>query len=285
MKRSIREATGDHRAQGRDVLTPEHLESLYAALNRRELVHPDPLEFVLAFDDPGDQEVAGLICACLAYGKVGHILASLEKVFAVIPSPASDLAGASRKDLAGSLSLFRHRWTTGPELADLLWSAGRIRARYGSLEQCFLEGYRDDDPDVVPALTGFVSRLRSTTGTLETSLLPCPSRGSACKRLLLYLRWMVRRDEVDPGPWSGVSASKLLVPMDTHMHRTALQWGMTGRRQADLRCARQVTSFFRSFCSEDPVRYDFALTRPGILGRGVTELFHGFVPAADGDLC
>jgi uncharacterized protein (TIGR02757 family) len=95
-------------------------------------------------------------------------------------------------------------------------------------------------------------------------LLPSPGRGSACKRLNLFLRWMVRSDEVDTGVWQGVAASKLIVPLDTHMHRIAGQMGLTQRKQPDMRTALEITDRFRSIAPMDPVRYDFALTRLGI---------------------
>ncbi len=97
-----------------------------------------------------------------------------------------------------------------------------------------------------------------------TMLLPSPGKGSACKRLNLFLRWMVRSDDVDPGGWSGVDAGKLIVPLDTHMHRMGLEVGLTRRKQADMQAALEVTRAFRTIAPEDPVRYDFALTRLGI---------------------
>ncbi|MFW6062129.1 MAG: DUF2400 family protein [Planctomycetota bacterium] len=94
--------------------------------------------------------------------------------------------------------------------------------------------------------------------------MPDPSRGSACKRLLLWLRWMVRRDAVDPGDWRGVPASKLVIPLDVHMHRITRLLGFTRRKQANLATAMEVTAGFARLCPADPVRYDFALTRFGI---------------------
>ena len=94
--------------------------------------------------------------------------------------------------------------------------------------------------------------------------MPWPSRGSACKRLNLYLRWMIRSDEVDPGGWSGVHPRKLIVPLDTHMHRIGREWGFTRRKAADMKTALEITEAFRSINELDPVKYDFALTRTGI---------------------
>jgi uncharacterized protein (TIGR02757 family) len=247
-----------------DTRMHQWLEELYRTYNRREFVHPDPLEFVLKFEDPADQEVAGLIASGLAYGKVGYILKSLEKVFTVLNRPASDLEAMSRKDLLEAFGSFRHRWTTGEELAYLLRGVAVLREDYGSLENCFLEGMGEGDQDVIPALISLVTKLRLASGRKDSSLLACPSMGSACKRMFLFLRWMVRRDEVDPGPWSQTSPSQLIVPMDVHMHRVSFLLGLTSRKQADLKSALQVTGYFRKLEPADPVKYDFAMTRPGI---------------------
>jgi uncharacterized protein (TIGR02757 family) len=243
----------------------QHFEKLYSMYNRKEFIHPDPLEFVHRYDDPADQEVAGLIASGLAYGRVAQILQSLEKVFEALKRPAEDIKVMDRKELLETFRPFRHRWTTGEELALLLKGAADLRGKYGSLENCFLEGTGSDDKDVIPALTSFVAKLRFATGRKDLSLLACPSMGSACKRMFLFLRWMARRDEVDPGPWTQVPAAQLVVPMDVHMHRVSCQLGLTSRRQADLKSALQVTGFFKKLVPGDPVKYDFSLTRPGIL--------------------
>ncbi|MEJ2656586.1 MAG: DUF2400 family protein, partial [Desulfobacterales bacterium] len=95
-------------------------------------------------------------------------------------------------------------------------------------------------------------------------LIALPQRGSACKRMNLLLRWMVRKDNVDPGGWRGVPWSKLIIPLDTHMHKIGLKLGFTKNRQANMRTALEITSGFRKIIPEDPVKYDFALTRFGI---------------------
>lgn len=242
----------------------EWFEKMYRYWNRKEFVQPDPLQYVLCFRDPGDQEVAGLIASSLAYGRVGQILSSLDRVFGTLPNLSADLAAMSRSDLASAFRSFRHRWSTGQELSSLLSGVSLLKEDHGSLQNVFLEGLGDGDADVIPALIRFVARLRRASGRADSSLLACPSGGSACKRMLLYLRWMVRRDAVDPGPWREVSPALLVVPMDVHMHRVCREMGITARRQADLKSAREATAFFRSISSTDPVKYDFSLTRPGI---------------------
>jgi len=139
------------------------------------------------------------------------------------------------------------------------------------MEASFLSGSRSADETVLPALENWVRIMRTGgEGSARRDLLACPRQGSACKRLNLFLRWMARKDRVDPGLWSGVSASKLVIPLDRHMHRIARAWKMTARPAADLRAALEVTAAFRGISPDDPVRYDFALTRASMRGEEVS---------------
>jgi uncharacterized protein (TIGR02757 family) len=146
----------------------------------------------------------------------------------------------------------------------MLLGARRVIRLYGSLHACFAAGLRETDDTVIPALTDFVKELMGGDVPCDKYLVPEPGRGSACKRLHLYLRWMVRKDAVDPGGWDGIPASKLVIPLDTHMYQIGVALRLTKRNQADLRTALEITNAFREIVPEDPVRYDFALTRLGI---------------------
>ena len=242
------------------------LEELYLRYNRREYAHPDPLEFLYEFDDLGDREVVGLVASSLAYGRVGQILKSVSSVIVRMPSPSSFLDEVCAEVLAGAFTDFKHRFTRGDELWGLLMAIKYARRKYGTLYTCFMDKMSDEDDTIFPALMAFAAELAGLSGGY-TSLLSNPEAGSACKRLNLFLRWMVREDAVDPGGWHGVPASKLIVPLDTHMHRIALRLGLTRRRQAGMLTALEVTRAFREIAPEDPVRYDFALTRYGIRGE------------------
>jgi uncharacterized protein (TIGR02757 family) len=248
------------------------LASLYRRYNRWEYVHPDPLELVYDYAAPEDQEIAGLLSACLAYGRVAQILVSVARVLDLMgsdgtrASPHAWLGRATDRELRDAFRSFKHRFTTGAEMAALLIGVKRTIAEYGSLEELFAAGMKRNDDTVLPGLTLFVERLRICAGGPNAcpSLLSSPSDGSACKRLNLYLRWMVRRDRVDPGPWRKVAPARLIVPLDTHMFRIARALGLTERRQANLRTAVEITRAFSRHSPRDPVRYDFCLTRLGI---------------------
>ncbi len=245
-------------------ITSAALEELYARLNRRDLIHPDPLEVVYDYSDPLDREIAAFVAASLAYGRVKSILASVYAVLTPMRCPRRFLAEATPESLQAAFAGFKHRFATGRELARLLLGVKRLVERHGSLQAAFTRHLSVDHDTIVPALTAFVAELRDAADGLDDHLLPRPERGSACKRLNLFLRWMVRRDAVDPGSWDAVSPAQLIVPLDVHMHRICRALGLTRRESANLRTAVEITDAFKAFAPDDPVRYDFALTRLGI---------------------
>lgn len=252
------------------------LDTLYRQYHQRKYVHPDPLEFLYNYEDIAEREIVGLIAASLAYGRVNQILKSIVVVLEKMnPSPARFLAHASPQQLRKTFSGFTHRFATGNHLADFLIEIKGIIHRFGSLNQCFISGISHNDQTLIPAMTHFSTQL--TRGNLEGKtggktgikkgpghLVAHPEKGSACKRMNLFLRWMIRKDRVDPGGWVNVPKSKLIVPIDTHMHRISLKLGFTKRKQANMATALEITSAFKEFSPRDPVRYDFSLTRLGI---------------------
>lgn len=195
------------------------------------------------------------------------------------PSPCEFLLNSSQDSLLSLFAQFKHRFTTGSELVEMLLGAARVVRRYGSLHQCFAAGLKEEHETVLPAACAFVEKLAPWQGENRSSLIPSPSRGSACKRLNLFLRWMVRADEVDPGGWDQVPASKLVVPVDTHIHRIGLFLGFTNNKCANINCALELTNAFKRFAPDDPVRYDFALTRLGMRGQKDLDSFFAEISA------
>jgi uncharacterized protein (TIGR02757 family) len=241
------------------------LDDIYLRFNRAEFIDPDPLAPVLRYSEPEDQELVGLIAASLAFGNVKQILVSIERVLTLLPSPRATLCSVGEGALRRGLRGFRHRYAGEDEMAALLLGARAVIQRHGSLGASLRAHACAEDADVIPALAGFSHELRSATGLMKNYLLCDASKGSANKRWCMYLRWMLRRDAVDPGPWHGVMpASMLVVPIDTHMHRFCNGLGLTRRKAADMRTAQEVSAAFRLICPEDPARYDFAITRLGI---------------------
>lgn len=241
------------------------LDDLYARYNRRAYVSPDPLQFLYDYEDLRDREAAGLVAASLAVGRVAMILRNVAAVLERLgPRPATFIEGASADGLRRRLAGLRHRFFTGEDVAGLLWGVRRMQRQGGSVGVFFARAAGPHDETVLPALAALVEELSAAGGPGAARLLSDPRRKSACKRLNLFLRWMVRCDAVDPGGWHAVPASRLVVPLDTHMHRLGRELGLTARPQANLATALEITAAFRRLVPDDPVRYDFALTRLGI---------------------
>ncbi len=236
------------------------LEKLYRDYNRRALVHPDPLEFLYRYDDIRDRELAGLVAASLAYGNVKQILKAADAALGVMgPSPRGWLERKTPAQIDTAVSGFKYRFTEDRKLAALYKGMKAAVKKHGGLENCYLTGAGTG----TELTRGFIRCIYALGGDVST-LLPDPEAGSAFKRFNLYLRWLVRQDEVDPGGWTKVSPSTLVVPLDTHMHHIAARLGLTCRKQGDLKTALEITAGFADLSPTDPVKYDFALTRFGI---------------------
>lgn len=235
-------------------------ENLYCCYNKREYVSPDPLQFLYNYNELRDREIVALISSCLAYGRVNLIIKNVGFVLDIIPTPYEFIIYGNIDILKGHLSGFKHRFTDGNSILKLFAGIKKVLIKYGSLEDCLAFHLKKND--ILSALSGFVNEIN---GSGEKSfLLTDPKNGSACKRLLLFLRWMVRKDDVDCGGWNCLSPKDLIVPLDTHLFRISKELGLTDRKQADLRTAIEITENFREINSDDPVKYDFVLTRFGI---------------------
>ncbi|OVE73782.1 TIGR02757 family protein [bacterium B17] len=239
----------------------EQLDQLYKTYNRKEYVSPDPLQFLYDYPDVRDREIVGLIASSLAYGRVAQILKSVDKVLTPMgKTPYDFLADTPNAKLKKIYKGFKHRFTTDEELVSLLNGMRKVINKHGSLNGCFIAGANKSDETIISALQHFTDSLQCE----GNYLIPSPAGGSACKRLHLFLRWMVRKDTVDPGGWKGVSKAKLIVPLDTHMARIGQMMGFTHRKTANIKMAKEITDSLAQFYSKDPVKYDFALTRFGI---------------------
>ncbi len=247
-------------------------EKIYETNNRREYVSPDPLQFLYGYGDSVDREAVGLIASGLAYGRVAHILKSVARVLDTLgPHPAEYLKNASRRDHEAALRGFVHRFTGCGEMCAFLDALGTALREYGSIENLFLSGWRGDMAD---AMENFSLAFCRYAGSENLYLLPRPPIGSACKRMALFLRWMVRSDGVDPGGWRGVSPADLIIPLDTHMFNISSTLGLCSMKSAGGKAAVEITRNFKDISPDDPVKYDFALTRYGIRGEmTVEELF------------
>lgn len=260
-------------ASRRALLKPS-LDRLYDSFNIPDSA-TDPIQIVRRFARPDDREVVGFIAAGLAFGRVSSVLQSIERVVAVMGEHPAEFVrqfepGRDRE----ALHDFVHRWIRGADIVALLWLLRQMRERSGTLEGFFLEGDRGGE-DVTAALDSFSSRalafdLRPVYGRVPARpgvgyFFPQPSGGSACKRLNLFVRWMVRRDALDLGLWTRVSPARLIVPLDTHIIRVGRCLRLTRYASPGWNMALDITRSLRLLDPADPVKYDFAVCHLGMM--------------------
>lgn len=250
------------------------LDRVLARYNRREYLVTDPLSAVHRYTDPRDQEVVAYIAAGLAFGNVKAVLAGVDSALAPLgPHPARTLArlgpAAARRNTKG----FNYRWVRDWDLANLWLVLGAALREAGGLEPLFAAAQPSDAPDTLEGAAGLVRALTDlappavdVTRRGTRSFLPQVDGPGASKRLHMFLRWMVRDDVLDLGLWTAARPSQLMVPVDTHVARISRRLGLTARRTAGKAMAREITAALTTLDPVDPIKYDFALARLGILG-------------------
>lgn len=249
------------------------LDDLYTSFNCVDSA-TDPIQLVRRYEDPADREVAGFFASALAFGRVASVLQSIERVFSVMGrSPAAYVRAFDPRRQGRELKPIVHRWTKGDDLTALVIILQRMLGR-GSIEAFFLEGYDPAAGDLAAGLESFSTRamqtdLRAAYGNRTPRpgvayFFSRPSCGGACKRLNLFLRWMVRRDAVDFGIWKHVPRSKLVVPLDTHVIRVGRCLRLTRYSSPGWKMAADITASLRELDPADPVKYDFSLCHLGM---------------------
>jgi uncharacterized protein (TIGR02757 family) len=218
-------------------------------------------------------EIAGILSAVLAYGRVEQIEKSVSILLGHMGKSPFEFVQSFTRDKRRKLKSFKHRFTTGDNISDMLELLREVIAKSGTIENFFAEGFRNEDPNTIGALTKFCNRLRKMHIKKHGNqlsrglkyLLAGPSGGSACKRLNLFLRWMVRDSDVDAGLWKSIDKAKLIVPVDVHMSRLCRISGLYNGKTTSLTAAVRITEAFARIAPADPVKYDFPLSRIGIL--------------------
>jgi uncharacterized protein (TIGR02757 family) len=251
------------------------LDQLYASFNQPDSA-TDPIQIVRRFTRDDDREVVGFIAAALAFGRVSSVLQSIERVLAVIgPAPAAYVRRFEPRRDAPAFAGIVHRWTREADIVAMLWLLRQMIDRAGSVEGFFLAGYDPGADDIADALDSFSARamaldLKAAYGRVPKRpgvgyFFPRPSAGSGCKRLNLFLRWMVRRDALDLGVWTRVPPAKLIVPLDTHVIRVGRCLRLTTYTSPGWRMARDITASLRKIDPFDPVKYDFSVCHLGMM--------------------
>jgi len=252
------------------------LERLYREFDYAGRVERDAIRFPLRYSDPRDREIVALLTACLAYGRVDLFGHALEGVLAAMESPWAFMRDFDPGRDAERFRDFIYRFNRPRDIVAFCVATRDVLARHGTLERCFVAGDRDPAGPIGPALERFARAFldadfravfpRGRRSRGYRHLFPLPSGGGPCKRLHLFLRWMVRREAPDFGLWTSVSPARLLIPLDTHVENMSRAIGLTRRRSRNWRMAEEVTSRLATIDPDDPVKYDFALCHKRMSG-------------------
>jgi uncharacterized protein (TIGR02757 family) len=253
------------------------LDDLYANRSQAHLAN-DPISFCRRYQSPEDREIAGLIASSFAYGNVKIILRNLDSIFIRMgPSPRRFVEEFEPEQGLALFAGFKHRFNDARDLCALLLAARTMLDEADSIGEFFLGCYDRNADDITPSLTEFSATLlamdySAVFGSRSIPaesyfpfFFPSPASGSACKRLCMFLRWMVRPDDgIDLGLWREIPPAKLVIPVDAHIRRICRYLGLTRRNQGDWRMAREITAALRKHDPADPVKYDFSLCHLGI---------------------
>lgn len=239
------------------------LNEIYKRYHKPEYINPDPLVFVRNYNKLKDREIAGLIASSLALGQVNLIMNAVDKVLSPFNSLFSEVKTLKYKDFEKMFNGFKYRFFKTSHIAGFLSGLNFLINKYGSIGDCFKKKY-ETEKSYIDAIHSFnrefLANCKSSPGILITETW----KGSPFKRFNLFLRWMVRNDEIDPGGWDFIEKSKLIVPLDTHMAQIGTYLGFTERPSSSLKKAIEITEGLRKYDKNDPVRFDFSLTRLGI---------------------
>jgi uncharacterized protein (TIGR02757 family) len=255
----------------------EPLERLYREFDYGARVARDAIEFPLRYAAAADREVVALLTACLAYGRVDLFGRALEGVLRTMaPSPAAFVREFDPRRDGGAFTGFVYRFNRPRDLVAFCVAARDLLGRYGTFEKCFGAGDADPAGPIGPALERFARafleadvRAIFPRGRLSRGyrhFFPLPSTGGPCKRLHLFLRWMVRREPPDFGLWTSLSPARLLMPIDTHVENMSRAIGLTRRRSRTWKMAEEITARLAGIDPDDPVKYDFALCHKRMSG-------------------
>lgn len=244
------------------------LEHLHDRYNRAEFIEPDPISIPHSFSERNDREVAGFLAAAIAWGNRKAIVKSARRMMQYMDyAPADYTLNASNEELR-HLQSYVHRTFNGQDFTDFILCMRHIMQKWGGIGEFFEQNY---------LLTGDMAKVLSLFRREFFSAQHNPhcekhissiDKGAACKRLNMYLRWFVRRDQrgVDFGLWEKIPMSALYLPLDVHTGNMGRALGLLKRKQNDWKSTAEITSTLRLFNAADPVRYDYSLFGAGIDG-------------------
>ena len=249
----------------------EFLETAFEQYNQPAFIEDDPISLPHLFSKKQDVEIIGFWVAMLAWGQRKTIINKGKELIELMGDAPHDFIVNHSEEERKPFLEFKHRTFQATDTLYFLEFLQNFYKKNDSLETAFLQKMQPDDLTTEKGLIGFHELFFSLPDAPNRTRkhIATPSRKSSCKRLNMFLRWMVRKDDrgVDFGIWDNIQPSQLLIPLDVHVDRVARKLGLLKRKQTDWKAVLELTDALRKFDPSDPVKYDFALFGAGVLNK------------------
>jgi len=256
----------------------DFLDNLVIKYEIKDFIKSDPIQFPHLFEREIDIEISAFVSALLSYGRRDKLIENIHKIHSIMEfKPEAFVLNFDYKKDAGIFEGLKYRFNCGNDYLLLFLLLKKTLLEHGSLKNLFLQYYNNSNGQISNAMAGFIGEMRKFLPQDEfclngiNYLITAPEKGGACKRLNMFLRWMARKGPVDFGLWKEIPASELIIPLDTHVAKSARKLKLTERKSDDCKTAFEITNALKKFDAQDPVKYDFAL-----FGMGIEKLSGNF---------
>lgn len=254
-----------------------YLDRINNRVEQSDYIQSDPVQFIHAFENKKDIEIAGFFAAIMAWGRRDIVISKVENLLQRMNYKPFEFICKYGQDDFSTLQGFKHRTFKPIDIHGMIYALQRIYQDYKDLEEFWNECHQTGKCEIRPALAIFNEKFFSLTPELSNRTrkhISNPELGSTCKRLCMYLRWMIRKNSVvDIGIWDFMEPSDLQIPFDVHVARQARRYGLVTRRSNDWKTVKELTDTLKIMSPDDPIRYDFALFGLGALGFTLPKRF------------
>ena len=249
------------------MITKEEIDKLVQTYETKEFFYDDPVGIPNRFSDKKDKEIAGFIASLVAYGRREVFLKKLAILFEIAQNEPLNFILNFEPEILGD---FNYRFGKPDDFAQIFNIMRDLYEKEGGLEELFKYGYENqiNENMFIPVTDYFYSKARDNSAQGFRFMLPDARKGSAMKRMCMYLRWMVRKGPVDFGLWDFMPASDLYIPLDTHVARISREMGLLSRNANDFKSVVELTENLKKFDANEPAKYDFALFGYGVNNKG-----------------
>ncbi len=250
------------------MITKEELDNLVKIYETDEFIKDDPVRFPNRFKDKKDIEIAGFMASLVAYGRRDVFTKKLDQLFCLAQNEPYNFIVNFEPEIIGD---FNYRFGKPGDFIEIFSVLKSLYLKDGGLEELFKYGYENSSENLfIPVTDYFYSRVQNA-GQGFCFMIPNAKKGSAMKRMCMYLRWMVRKGPVDFGIWEFMPASDLLIPLDVHVARISREMGLLKRTSNDFKAVLELTGNLKKFDPSDPAKYDFAMFGYGVNNKKTVE--------------